>query len=425
MMSAFESFWYLLQLKRNQWLNRDQLRELQDRGLRAIVKHAYDNVEFYHRRFDSLGIKPGDIRSVDDLSKLPLTTRQDVRQNFPEKIVAKGTDLASCYKKKTSGTTSIPVELVFNRDDEAFRLALFYRALSECGYRVTDKLLTVYHVDDEKKRRFQGLGLLRQKNIYPTTPIENYLETVRNYRPDVIYSYVTVLHMLAQKIRRERVNEVRPRLVFTHAEELDSRARSTIEDVFQTEVFNTYGSTEFIRLGWECTCHAGYHLDADAFIIEFLKDGENVSPGESGQIVVTALHSYAMPLIRYPVGDFGVPSDEICPCGRGLPIMKSVDGRMDDILTSPTGQSVSPMSLIGVMEDEIDLYDFRMVQEASDVLRVEVSEEESVSEGESARIIDRIHRLYNGEMKAYIAKVDHIPLEKSGKLKRFVPYPHA
>lgn len=166
-------------LRKSQWLKGESLKRLQEKKLRAIVDHAYNNVEFYHGRFDAVGIKPSDIRHLEDLSKIPLTLRSDVLDNYPDRLIARGTNPAECMKRKTSGSTGTPVEVVFDKRDQAFRMAIFYRALIECGLRITDKLTTMSYNDEKSVKWFQTFGLLRRQNIQTLTPLDQVVERLR------------------------------------------------------------------------------------------------------------------------------------------------------------------------------------------------------------------------------------------------------
>lgn len=270
-------------LRKSQWLKGESLKRLQEKKLRAIVNHAYYNVEFYHGRFDSVGIKPSDIRHLEDLSKIPLTLRSDVLDNYPDRMIARGTNLNECMKRETSGSTGTPVEVVFNEEDQAFRIAVFYRAMLECGLRITDKLTTMSYYDEKSAKWFQALGLLRRQNIRSITPLDQVVEKLRKYRPDVFYSYASYLANVAQMVKEEATTEISPRLVLSHAELLGESTRALVRSAFNVEPLDTYGSSEFIRLAWECPERVGLHMDVDGYILEFLEDEKPVSAGERGR----------------------------------------------------------------------------------------------------------------------------------------------
>lgn len=404
-------------LRKSQWLKGESLKRLQEKKLRAIVDHAYNDVEFYRGRFDSVGIKPSDIRHLEDLSKIPLTLRSDVLGNYPDRMVARGTNLDECVKRKTSGSTGTPVEVVFDKRDQAFRMGVFYRALIECGLRITDKLTTMSYNDEKSVKWFQVFGLLRRQNIQTLTPLDQVVERLRVYQPDVFYSYASYLANVAQVVKEKGIAEIRPRLVFSHAEMLEEGTRALVRSVFGGEAFETYGSSEFVRLGWECPEHVGYHMDADGFVIEFLEDGEHVSPGERGEIFVTSLDSYAMPLLRYRIGDYGVPSEDECPCGRGLPLMKHIEGRADDFIRLPDGRLVSPRRVSTVVWNAMHGDQYRIIQKKLDLVIVELRNKD-LPDKTDLRVSEGLREVLGTDVQVQIRFVDQIPSDKSGKIRR-------
>jgi phenylacetate-CoA ligase len=409
---------YLRQLHSSQWWRRDQLQKLQSTKLRAIVRHAYDQVAFYHARFRSLGLRPDDLRTLRDLSKLPVTTRQDIIEHFPDGIVARGTDVHACLHRRTSGSTGTPVEVVFNEDDQAFRKAIFYRAMFACGLRLRDKLATGSLYPEGAAAWFQRMGFLRRRNIHSKTPLAETLAFLREYQPDGLYFFASYLHNMAQVVAEERMGDLRPRLVFSHGELLDPKTRQLVNTVFQTQMFDTYGSSEFIRLAWECSAHSGLHLDVDGYVVEFLEDGEPVSPGERGEIVVTSLNATAMPLLRYPISDYGVPVDDVCACGRGLPLMQHLEGRVDDCIRLPDGRLVSPRHIVVTVWQVAGVGGFRIIQPAIDRIVVEFTPDQDYSEQTARAIGDAIHDVYGRDLQVDAVVVAGFPEDKSGKIKK-------
>ena len=407
-------------MRRSQWLKRDCLIDLQMKKLRTILDYVYGNVEFYHRRFDSLGIKPSDIKQLEDLSKIPPTTRSDVVGNFPDGMVARGTDLSKCVERRTSGSTATPITVVFDKHDQAFRFAVFLRAMFECGFKVVDKLTTVSYYEEKVARWFQALGLLRRQNIQSMTSVDQVVQMLREYRPDVLYSYASYLANIAQSVRDQGIKEINPRLVFSQAELLDNRTRALVRSVFGREVMDTYGSSEFIRLAWECSEHSGYHIDADGYVLEFVEDGENVNAGEKGEILVTNLDAYAMPFIRYEIGDCGVPIADECSCGRRLPLMRNIEGRKDDFLILPNGRLVSPRRATTSIWEVLGAEQYRIIQKKKDLVVIELAKGQGISERSIAQASGGLKELLGPDVQIRVDVVDHISTGKTGKLRKVI-----
>ena len=147
--------------------------------------------------------------------------------------------------------------------------------------------------------------------------------------------------------------------------------RKSIVHFFDCDVRDMYGSTEFYRLAWECEKHEGYHLDVDAHVIEFLDAEDNPVNSGDGYIVVTGLYNYAMPLVRYKIGDIAGLKEGKCSCGRSLPVIDSIQGRADDYIKLPSGKTISPRR-INLLDSVKGIEQYVTTQLRRDLIRVEV-----------------------------------------------------
>lgn len=267
------------------------------------------------------------------------------------------------------------------------------------------------------KRWFEYLGLNRLTYSSYLDDIPRRLEIARAARPDVIRGKPHELFLLAQALREQGATEVAPRMVFASAELLDDTTRSFINETFGVELADFYGSTECGWIAWECSSHAGYHINTDQLIVEFLRDGRPVALGEPGEVVVTNLHSQAMPFIRYSVGDVGTPLAARCPCGRGLPLMRTVEGRTIDCLTLPGGRLISPYRLINTVEKVVGAYRYQVVQSSPDTLTVRVIPGPAFAEDTLGRIKEELVRLLDGKLDVDPVVVEELPKDSSGKFR--------
>jgi phenylacetate-CoA ligase len=212
-------------------------------------------------------------------------------------------------------------------------------------------------------------------------------------------------------------------LIFTGAELLNVKAKLEISSTFQCDVLDHYGSGEMSLLMWECVEHMGYHMNVDSVATEFLDNGEAVGPGEEGEIVCTNLHNYVMPLIRYRLGDAGVPIGEQCSCGRTLPLMKMLQGRSDDLLATPNGKFVFASSLFHNIIGPIEgIRQFRVIQERKDRLLVQLVAKEDFHDENTLleRVTVGIQSFLGEEMQVDVQFVEKIERYPTGKLKVFV-----
>ena len=420
---------YLYKLRKNLRLKTSELQRIQEKKLKAILNHAYQNVPFYRKKFKTIGIKVDDVKSLDDLTKIPITTKAEIQENIQE-FCARNVDLSKCEKTTTSGSTGIPLTVFADRKAIDVQNAVYVRTLFQTGWRFSDKTLIVTDPRHfpRKKHLYQKFGLLREKHVSIFDDAEKQAAIIERYRPSVIKGYPSSLTLLAYAYKKKGL-DLRPRLILTTAELLDSTTRRLICSTFQTELFDNYGTTELPSLAFECSEHSGYHINADNVLIEFVdKDGEPVAPGERGNIVATGLVNHAMPLIRYSLGDVGVPAKELCACGRTLPLMKALEGRADDFLSATDGRMISPTIFFPYpFESYIGIKQFRVTQDKIDKLTIQLAVDKDFIDNSlvwnNAR--NEIQRVFGEGMSVEFHMVDKISRDTSGKLRKVISRIHS
>ena len=411
----------LSNLWNNLFLEEPKLGKLQWRKLKSLLKHSYENVPFYHRKFDQAKIKPDDIRTIEDLGKIPLTTKTEL-QRFPlEYLTARNIDLETCTKTRTSGSTGTPLNLLLDRRTVDQSSHLWARMYMRNGLRIWDKMVVIRDPNYfPKKSRLQNLQdhLIKRKYISAFEDAEHHIRILKQYRPEAIKGYSSSLGEIA-RVLKDRGEHIRPRLVFTGAAILTRLARSLIGESFGVEPFDNYGTMEFSLLAWECKKHIGYHVNADSVVMEFLHEDENVAAGERGEVVCTGLTNYAMPLIRYKLDDVAVPVDEECSCGVKLPLLGSVEGRLNDFLIATDGRRIPPSRFYPFpFDDYIGIRQFKVTQIGSDRLVVQLAVEKDLfdfSRLEKARL--KIQELFGVDMQVRFDIVEKIEMDKTGKMR--------
>jgi phenylacetate-CoA ligase len=205
---------------------------------------------------------------------------------------------------------------------------------------------------------------------------------------------------------------------------LSERRRNLVRSTFGVEVFDTYGSAEFSRIAFECEEHSGQHMITDSAVMEFLdEEGEDVASGESGEVIVTGLHSYVMPLIRYELDDVAVPADERCGCGRSWPMIKQIIGRSREFFILPSGRKINPTSFRKVIQREVwknvfIIKQFQMIQESTDKILVKIVKGRDYDPKIMLKIkrgMEDVCYKMNENVNVEIIIVNKIPKESSGK----------
>lgn len=181
--------------------------------------------------------------------------------------------------------------------------------------------------------------------------------------------------------------------------------------------FKKNGCVELNRTALECSEQAGYHIDVDTVVMELISDGEVAALGECREIVYTGLYNYAMPLIRYAIEDVGVPSDEKCPCGRGPPLMKLVEGRSDSFMQTPDGRTISPIIWTLIMRQILGVGQFKAIQERKDLVRILVVKDQAFTQATAGQIVHDVQEVMGEGIHVDVEVVEEIPRDKSGKVR--------
>lgn len=410
--------WYCLQLSRTQWFKPRELDVLRRKRLRAIVKHAYEGVQFYREKFDSSGVKPEDISSVEDLCKLPFTTKSEIRDHIPGKAIAKGYEISDLVKKPTSGTSGGPMPVYHDKRFCDYGSAAYYRLRRAMGINPWDKFFRIQFwgpmpkpADSVANTRRKGkshwqasLGLLYfmfkgfQKTVFITHDADEIISSVIDYRPKVLRGNPSYLRLVAEKLA-ERGISLNPKAIQTSGEVLDEPTRRFLESSFGCEVFDSYWSNETGSISWECRKKEGQHINDDLLILEVVRDGEPVGPGEEGEIVVTCLLNYAMPLIRYRMGDIGVLDGDTCSCGRGLSLLKSVEGRAVDCFTLTDGRKITPKQIMTVIQSEPGVSRYQAVQENERRVTIELMRKQDDPEVSVSNLASRCRQILGEDVE--------------------------
>ncbi len=412
---------YLNELKNHQRATQQKLQEIQLRRLKRMINHAYDHVRFYRDLFDDNKIKPENIKKLDDLKKIPVITKKELQAN---EIISNNINIKECNMSSTSGSTGIPFKVWSDKKSTIYSSALSTYANLESGLRPRDKYVELSAIKtqtDVFARRYQ---FLTKDVISLYNHSEKIIDMLKYYKPDVIYSFPSVFKTILYYLKENEKKSINPRLIFTHGETLNESRRAEIRSGFGADVFNFYGSAEFNKLAFECDQHSGLHMITDCAVIEFIKNGEDVDAGQDGTIIVTGLYNYAMPLIRYEIGDIGIPSDAVCDCGRNWPLISRIEGRTDDFLILPSGRIISPRN-INVIEDIPGIMEYRTIQERKDKFLVLVVPNKEYSPATDNEITNKIKKgCLEEEIDVEIKLVDKIPRERTGKLRTVISKVH-
>jgi len=407
----------LHKLRKNQWRNPSELNKLQLEKLKALLHNAYYKVDYYRRLFDHAGIKPEDIKTVKDLSKIPITSRREIQALPKGEIIAK--DAFVVWQLRTSGSTGIPLDISLGVREINTRQLFYRRMYFANSGKLTDKQLIITSEQNFRSRQwFHNLGVLREKYISIFEDIENQLKAILEFKPDIISGYASSLKNLAIEAQKQKIKNINPRMLFSTAELITEQDREFISSVFKADLFDYYACNECGVIAWECKEHFGYHIDSDNVIVEFIKeDGTEAKAGEEGEIIITSLNSYTMPFIRYKIGDVGVPSDEKCPCGRTLPMMKIIAGRINDCIKLPDNRKICPYILMITMDGIKGVRKYSIHQEEKNKIRIDILQNEDTSPETLMQINKKYKEIFGRDVNVEVTICKEYHRKEEGKLK--------
>ena len=414
------------ELRKNLWLKTSELKEIQVEKLKTLLTHAYQNVPFYRRLFDSVGVRPENIKNSEDLYKIPTITKSQIKNNKKD-MIARNINLQSCVEYKTSGSTGNTLSGYLTKDDALYIRGSYERVRNENGFRMfRDTLLIMggpHTIPNPKNKKWYGyFGIRKIEGLNVLEPFNVQIQILKKVKPDALWGYPSAIKLLAKAIQEEKVSGISPRLIFTNAEVLDSETRDFINSVFNNKIVDIYGAWEVCCMAWECSAHAGYHINMDTALIEFIDEsGQRVKAGQKGKVVVTNLHSFAMPIIRYEIGDYAVPTYEECPCGRGGYLIKGIEGRYDDFIKLRGNKFISPPVFWQIMKCIPGVAEFQIVQEKVEEFVVYVVKTEEFSDIKLFEQIDKEFKNILGDnIFLNIEIVKNIPRAQSGKLRSVI-----
>ncbi len=329
-----------VEVEYNQWLNRTQLNAIQLDRFNLLLRHAVDRVPFYRNRIASIHGNFPEIKSFADLREIPILTKQEIQSNL-DKLVALGVNKSDLIKDATGGSTGEP--LVFYRDQRAQRwmVSATERFRRWIGYIPGDKLALIWGADRDFPPNIPNHE--RWLNVFNCceTDIERFVLELIAWKPRTIRGYAGSLHLVARFILNRGLPQICPVAVESAAETLTEEMRQDIQKAFGAPVFNFYGSREIPGIACEDSLHDGLLVADDVRLVEIIRDGRPAAPGEEGKLVITDLVNYAMPLIRYEIGDVGVaPSLETTSHSRAFTRIQRILGRTGNTITAPDGRLV-------------------------------------------------------------------------------------
>jgi phenylacetate-CoA ligase len=408
--------------------SRAQIVRFRDRQLRRIVQHAYRHVPYYRALYDEHGVHPDAIRGARDMPLLPAITKTHFRSVPEIDRVAVGLHPEMLIPTASSGSSGRP--FMIRRSWMEHNVLFLPRLRAHRSYGLTrrDRTLSILNpkqVDSRDNkiigRTLARLGLIAEpKRLSIHLDPERIADEVRAYRPAALSGYPNMLARISDLLQREPVTPPSIRVALVGAETLTPELRRRIESRLGVPVRDLYGSNECNLMAWECPRGGPLHTSDDTVLVEVIgADGAPVAPGESGEVVVTALHSFTMPLIRFRIGDLAEKGSEPCACGAPFGTIHAVYGRMLDMFPLPDGRVVHPYYLTEslIMDDPDWIENFQITQERVDHITMRIVPCGEPSAERLAVLRSQGAELLGAGVEFELLIVESIPSELSGKYR--------
>lgn len=413
----------------SQWWRADRLEALRVARLRALLEHVGTHVPYYRDLFARLGFDPRAVTSTNDLRALPLLDKAVIRANTEGMKSDRAVGLA---RFNTGGSSGEPLIFFIGVERVSHDVAAKWRATRWWGVDIGDPEIVVWGspVELGAQDRVRAIrDRILRTELLPAfemsdEKLDRFVARIREKRPRMLFGYPSSISMIAQHARKRgiRMDDLGIRVAFVTSERLYDHQRETISTIFGCGVANGYGGRDAGFLAHQCP-EGGMHITAEDVIIEIVDgEGRPLPAGESGEIVVTHLATRDFPFIRYRTGDVGVLDDRTCACGRGLPLLREVQGRSTDFVVAADGTVMHGLALIYVLRDLPAVRAFKIVQHSRQQVEVLVVGGDGFSGDTEASIRAGIGRRMGEGVEIVVRRVDEIPAEKSGKHRYVVSH---
>ena len=418
---------WLKELERSQWWTPEQIRQHQIARLKAVLQRVGQQVPYYQAVFQSLGFNPDAINALDDLQKLPFLTKDIIRQNQEQ---LKATDAGPLTRYNTGGSSGEPLVFFIGSERVSHDVASKWRATRWWDVDIGDPEIVLWGSPIELGAQDRVRALrdkLLRTELLPAfemsdAKVDGFIKTLRARRPKMLFGYPSAFNHIAQHAQRsgQVLHDLGIKVAFVTSERLYDHQRETIEEVFGCPVANGYGGRDAGFIAHQCPA-GRMHLTAEDIIVEIVDaDGRVLAPNQSGEIVVTHLATGDFPFIRYRTGDIGVLDDQLCSCGRGLPVLKEVQGRSTDFIVAADGTVMHGLALIYILRDLPGIEAFKIIQESREQVRIMIMPGDDYNDQLEQTIVNGFRQRLGNKVQIIIEKVSAIAPERSGKYRYVV-----
>lgn len=417
----------LRSMERSQWLPPAAMAQLQIQRLQDFLVRIGDDVPYYRELFHTLDFHPAELRSLEDLQRLPLLGKADIRANMDR---LKAQNAGTLEKFSTGGSSGAPLIFYRGKERVSHDVAAKWRATRWWDVDIGDPEIVVWGSPIELGSQ-DRVKLLRDKLLrtellsafeMSNANLLQFTRRIKQFKPRMLFGYPSSLALLAEYIINNgyKVDNLGIKVVFVTSERLYEHQRTAIETAFGAPVANGYGGRDAGFIAHQCP-RGAMHITAEDIVVEIVgEDGEALPSREKGEIVITHMSTGDFPFVRYRTGDVGSLSTDTCPCGRGLPLLAEIEGRTTDFVKAVDGTILHGLALIYVLRELPQVEEFRIIQESIASITVQLVTSSSDTEQLENTVTEQFRRRLGDSVVVNFDYVKKIERESSGKFRYVV-----
>lgn len=419
-------------LERSQYWDRSEMKTFRDRQFKNLISHCYRNVPFYREYMVRQKLTPDDFQTIKDISKFPLMSKQILNEN-QKALTATNYKMKWIQNECSGGTTGILSHFGIDKKNY-YKVDGNYLRFWECaGYRQGMKMALLWgnelelargkSVHERLKMFVENTKML---NFYDLSEekLKKYTECLLRWKPDIIRGYSTAIYLYVKYCNSNAIRfKNKPKSIIITSDKISDQQKVEIEDFFECKVFEEYGSREFYVMAQECNAHQGLHLAEELFVFEILDliSGECRFQGR-GEIIVTSLVNYAMPLLRFRLGDEVTIQPGKCHCGRKLMKISNIEGRIGDFVITKNGKFIYQNFFANVFAIHRGIDRFQLQQYEKGKVQIKVIKNKNFKQEEMDQVMLRFKSMLKNDLEMTLTYVNKIEIPTSGKRRPIISH---
>ena len=414
-------------LEETQWWTPEQIEALQLQRLQRLVQEAGTHVPYYRSLFAAVGFDPAKLGRLEDLQRLPTLTKAIIRANTDALRHAHAQELA---ESTTGGSSGEPLIFMIGKERVSHDVAAKWRATRWWDVDIGDREIVLWgspiELGAQDRMRMWRDRLFRSTLLsafdMSEHNLDGFIARIQRVRPRMLFGYPYSLALLARHAERRgaALNDLGIKVVFVTSEQLYEDQRATIGRVFGCKVANGYGGRDAGFVAHECPS-GGMHITSEDIVVELLDSNEkNVPVGQPGEVTITHLASRDFPFLRYKTGDIAVLDDRKCACGRGLPLLREIQGRTNDFLKATNGTPIPCGAFTYLLRSVPGIDSFKIVQETVLSTRLMIVTTHGFEPASLDAVTKGFKLRLGQEVDIEIEYLPEIPREKTGKFRYIV-----